>query len=1609
MKRIIFFITIWIGICFSGIGQISKSVSTKQSDLKTVKVGEYDKMLLDNVFYMTDIVGQPELPVYIQSFVVPVDAQITGIKVNNLSKQKLAGTYYIHPAQPPLPVSFDGVSDFILPDPAVYNSSLPYPGKQAEIISDDVYLGYRIITVRLYPVEYNPKTKELYICNFDFGIDYSINKKQAGNNEFVTQTQSLYRYELNKKNVKFFVENPEIVDDYDTKVQKVVQGKTVVLDFSTDSNEKAGLRSQVVSVIDEQVPDYIIITNNALKQSFQTLADWKTKKGIFTVIVTTEEINANYSGSDLQEKIRNYLINANNRWGTGLYVLLGGDINIVPSRFIRAAKTSDKSSYPSDKYYSTSTSWGVYQGNVFNWDNSISIINLLGRIPVSNAQEVTTYTNKVIAYEKANGLGDLNYLKNNLYADAYLEVNAAGTVLRNFFHKKIKDDVVSYVPAIINRKFICDNADCTGDINRYTPSGTNWSSDCSNGNVNGDIELNRDNFLSSLNTGANLSIGKFHFVYHLDHSGATGMGTSGKDKGQSINISHMDNLTNGTSYQILMSGGCMPANFAYDCIAKHYLINPNGGGVAFIGNTDVGWQGEEYQVGIFSNAIYSTPGHPSLGRYDIGSAYRNVCVNTTWDRWRLHLLGDPQMQIWTNTPQPTFTVSVPSSIQASVSSLSVTVSGLTLPAGETALICVQKGTEVYETQMISGNGTYMIPLTVETAGIINVTVAAHNYVPVEKTVQVTASTTANPIIQSVNFVDNNTNGSNGNSNGRNDAGETIRLEVVFKNNGATTANNLTATLSSTSGYINISGSTVTLGSIASNGTAIGQFLYTIDKDAPEILANNGNPVQFKLDIRDASTLWTRTFNIDVFATELEQRNKIIVSTNGSLVTFNIELQNMGQASATGLTATLKIGSGISGIRSYPVIERFETKTAVSAFQFTIPSGYTSTNTPLILEVTNAYGKMWSFNFDLAKPNTITGLDFTATTTEIDLTWTAPSGGASGYNIYRCAVDNNDMESGSYARLNTAPVSFPFFNDRELDILTKYYYKITAVSSSGMESDPIRILAWTSYGTKYYFPVYPDTSIGTISSPINIADVNMDGKKEIFVGTWRRPNTGFLMGFDYQGNELFDIDNNVTTVSGFAELSGVSWAIPALADIKQNGKTRVIIPTRSGSSPSNNNLYCFSVEDNNGDHKPDLIWSNSISSCVRGAVVANIDNSPDGSMEVIIAPEGGSSIFIYSADGQLLRSINSGVNGKYEAIAVADLDGDGDLEIIRACGNGVYVWHHDGTNFIPNKQPIYSNPTYSFNSSVTICDLQGNGQKVILTSAFSNGRGHIFGIKPDGSLLSGWSPSTESIAYIPTSSSFSQEIAVGNLFNDGNLKVVAMGNGEVKIWNHTGTLHRTISVPNLSPDMMSPLLADVDGDDEAEIIFGSINSKNVYAYKASTGAKALGFPLSIGGSGKTEFTPAIADVDGDGKNELLIPCGTEIGMFATSGRPDRIEWGTERHNPRNTGEYSKPCISIIRSNTTWSTSRNICGDLIVESGTLTINSGCSVTMDNTSSVVVMAGATLKIDNARLQNTNVNVMPQGNLIQDNNGCVNIRSNALFNIHKEATWSLFSGAVE
>ena len=1627
-KRKTGLIIFWLSITISQ-AQIQDAIRINEYDVKTNRGQVYDRIAWNSAYTTTEE-GKPELPYYRVSYVLPVDVVVEGVTFQNTTKQQLKEKLYIHPVQAPVPVGNVQEDESIQSNEnkEVYASDTPYPGKLYEIESDDFFHGYHIVTLRIYPFEYLPKSRILnYYPNLEYSIEYS-----TGENPDVIKplAQSLWRAELGKNFVKRLVKNIEDVELFGSNVQKLTGGKNAI---QKNTNR---LRSQsLLSISNEITPDYIIITCDSLKSAFQPLADWKTKKGVFTIIVTTEEIDADYSGCDLQEKIREYLIHAYSQWGT-VYVLLGGDINIIPSRFLKRSTTLP--SYPADIYYCAyySSEWNP-QSTTMPIDFWLSLENrykvILGRVPVSNVQEVNTYINKVIAYEKTQGITDLSYYNNLLIADAFILRCSKLDYRSVVAHGNLKSYTTTYLPNHANPWLMFDNYNCTGTLYSYSGGSPYCCTDgvdsvsCLGGTcVTGNIELTRDNFLNTLNTGGNSGLNHFHIVYHMDHSGAYGMGTSGKDKGQSINRADMDSLKNGPSLQILMSGGCSTSNFQYDCVAKHYLINPTGGGVAFIGNTDVGFASEYPQFQYFLDAIYSTSGHPSIGRYDIGSAFQNVHIKENQvTNWRLHLLGDPEMQVWTDTPD-TLHVSLSDSILVTgENTITVTIANPP-PPGEEVTICFQKGDEVYMVDPYMPNSqTYTV--TPHTKGTLNVTITAHNYVPYEASLPVVAGQYS-LFVSGINIIDDGTNGSIGNGNGKVDAGETIALDISLTNSGSVIATGVEALLSIPTYEFATNSGIVSFGTILPGQTKGSSTLFGfhVDNSAEEWL----NPVRFFLNITDGNgRTYFDDFTVDLFASQIEQGNKTIVSTSngntvieaGETVQIKIDLSNTGGADATGLTGILSsnnspyIVSCSSTPVSFPTIGKNETKTSTGTFQFTVSNAYTNSSWPLdfTLLVENEYGKIWPFDFNLAdRPDSIrvNTISSVGALTEIELFWTGISG--LKYNIYRSDVDTiTGNPIGNYMKLNNFPVSFTYFKDYGLAPLTKYAYRISVVSASGNEGELCAPhITWTSYPAKGFFPIQMSIpQVTRIIASINAADVNNDGYPEIFTCTDHDDvdRIGYIIGLDHEGVELFHINNNITNYDGFAEFNASMQAPVAIGDLYATGEAQIVSVTRDLNTVRANYVTCHAAKDTNGDHLPDTLWQNTTAnSHLKGAVIANVDNSGDGSMEIILKACGnsgtqpdGKKIQILDNMGNLLYSI-VGPSSNYSALAVADLDGDGDKEIIAGYSDGVYIWHHDGT-FYSNNAKIFSDPDYYFYSSPVICDWDGCGQKEILIvgskikSSGNPSEGVVFVLKQDSTEISGWGKMQGwPTATFPISAeNLSQEISVGDLYGDGHLSVVSLGQNSLKIWDQFGNL---ISVPlsGVNGQLNTPMLADVDGDDEIEIIAVTRNGDKVYGIKPD-GTSALGFPLHA----EEVFdrsSPCVIDLDNNGKSEVIAAAGNKVFVWETNGDPARIEWGSERNNPENTGEYRKACPkTIIRENTTWSSNREVCDNIIIESGTLTLSSTCTLTMGESSMIIVRPGANLVIDGATILGANLKALPQSSVTLKNNAYVKLRKNGEFKI--------------
>jgi hypothetical protein len=140
------------------------NVTFTVDDFSISKVDGYDLVLLKDGAYLTDV-GKPKLPTKSLRVAIPPGMKIAGITIDKTSKLKLEGSFIIYPFQE-FKADFLPLRPFAKPDPAIYGLADEYPGKLVISVGESYLCGsYKIAHLLIFPLQYVPKSKELYLYN----------------------------------------------------------------------------------------------------------------------------------------------------------------------------------------------------------------------------------------------------------------------------------------------------------------------------------------------------------------------------------------------------------------------------------------------------------------------------------------------------------------------------------------------------------------------------------------------------------------------------------------------------------------------------------------------------------------------------------------------------------------------------------------------------------------------------------------------------------------------------------------------------------------------------------------------------------------------------------------------------------------------------------------------------------------------------------------------------------------------------------------------------------------------------------------------------------------------------------------------------------------------------------------------------------------------------------------------------------------------------------------------------------------------------------------------------------------------------------------------------
>ncbi|MBU7044852.1 MAG: hypothetical protein HXS54_00330 [Theionarchaea archaeon] len=328
------------------------------------------QMVIENTL-IQEIPGEPVVIYCPAQILLPQDTDVKAVKITH-STPIIERGITISWGQPPC--TFDSPPQKNDKNEADCISNEWYPRELYKVVSVESFRGYRILNLMLCPVQYNPKSQTVKFYP-ELSVTVEVGKKK----------HELYRgLRIDREAVRTMVDNPEVLASY--QVEEGPPGGSPLLP--------------------SEIHEYIIITNNVLLSAFKDLAHYKNSYLNSPVrIVEVEWIYSEYQGEDEQEKIRNFIRDAYEHWGT-VYCLLGGDVSVVPYRaFLVEAEGEFDEDLAADMYYGCLDGDFDANGNGKYGEPDDDVDWLaevyIGRAPVETGYEAELFINKVVNFELA--------------------------------------------------------------------------------------------------------------------------------------------------------------------------------------------------------------------------------------------------------------------------------------------------------------------------------------------------------------------------------------------------------------------------------------------------------------------------------------------------------------------------------------------------------------------------------------------------------------------------------------------------------------------------------------------------------------------------------------------------------------------------------------------------------------------------------------------------------------------------------------------------------------------------------------------------------------------------------------------------------------------------------------------------------------------------------------------------------------------------------------------------------------------------------------------------------------------------------------------------------
>jgi len=635
-----------------------------------------------------------------------------------------------------------------------------------------------------------------------------------------------------------------------------------------------------------------------------------------------------------------------------------------------------------------------------------------------------------------------------------------------------------------------------------------------------------------------------------------------------------------------------------------------------------------------------------------------------------------------------------------------------------------------------------------------------------------------------------------------------------------------------------SGKTVTVDYATSNGTATAGTDYT---------ATSGT-----LTFAPCDT--TKTFTVAVLADSTDEANE----------TATITFSNASNASISDATGTLTIiddddppSLSIDDVTVDPESETNATLTvtlsAASGQDVTVNYATSNGTATAGVDYTEESGDLTipagettkTFTVDVTPPPSLSIDDVTVDPeSDTNATFTVTLSAASGQTVTvdYASSDGNATAGADYTATNGTLTFSAYETSGEItvpvlaDSLNEANETVTLTLSNASNasiSDSKGTLTITDDDMRGSGPrVFPATNIATSADgafAVHVADMDGDGDLDIVSAS---PGDDTIAWYENDGasEPTWTPEDIVPLYDEFGELifSADQARGVYVADLDGDGDLDIV-----SASTADKMIAWY---ENDGEADPS--WNAAvITTDVIGAWEIDVgDMDGDGDLDISYAAFGGNRIGWIENDGAAdpgwtKADIATGLNKPVDA-KLADLDGDGDLDIVAAIwsGNTVTWYEHDGNNDDPTWTEASTAMSTNVDAphAVKIADMDGDGDLDVVSASYGDDK--IAWFENDGAEDPSFTAET-----IATSADGARDVYLADLDGDGHMDIISASeiDDTVAWYKNDGASNPTWTARDIaySADMAAAVsVGDLDGDGDLDIVSGSRRDNTIAWYE-----------------------------------------------------------------------------------------------------------------------------------------------------------------------------------